>query len=343
VSCSPFRTDAPADSDQSNLSDDSLEALVDALLDEIPEDNGSGVVITVKPESSPPPMSPSNQAKGQSEPKYDPSLVYILEYCTVLALRDDKTVELLGKRVVEALQAVLRDATRHHWILVGRVTFYLFSLLRASYVSLPVPLDGTSVDDRQDHDYVRVPVLLHSVSSLSTDTLRKTAEVVLQGIKLCIAEPGPLRSEIMTSPDFWVVLGTLASKPESAQTVFEILESGASGSPSSIISDNYEAAILLLNEFASGASVGAPAEQKQQDKKQPRKPTRPAKQPKARYAAPVLSLGEVTNLVCSDNVAVQRGIKAVNLIYNMTSRIPHLMKQSHLESNEGWYPIPLMA
>jgi len=32
---------------------------------------------------------------------------------------------------------------------------------------------------------------------------------------------------------------------------------------------------------------------------------------------------------------VQRGIKAVNLIYNMTSRIPHLMKQSHLESNEG--------
>jgi len=119
---------------RSNLSDDSLEALVDALLDEIPEDNGAGVVITVKPESSPPPMSPSNQSKAQPEPKYDPSLVYILEYCTVLALRDEKTVELLGKRVVEALQAVLRDVTRHHWILVGRVTFYLFSLLRASYV-----------------------------------------------------------------------------------------------------------------------------------------------------------------------------------------------------------------
>jgi len=127
------------------------------------------------------------------------------------------------------------------------------------------------------------------VSSLSKDTLGKTADVVLQGIKLCIAEPGPLRSEIMTSPDFWVVLGTLASKQESAQTVFEILESGASGSPSSIISDNYEAAILLLNEFASGASVGAPpAEQKQLDKKQPRKPARAAKQPKARYAIVVL-------------------------------------------------------
>ncbi len=28
-------------------------------------------------------------------------------------------------------------------------------------------------------------------------------------------------------------------------------------------------------------------------------------------------------------------MKAINIIYNMTSRIPHLMKQSHLESNEG--------
>lgn len=37
----------------------------------------------------------------------------------------------------------------------------------------------------------------------------------------------------------------------------------------------------------------------------------------------------------SDNAVVSRGVKAINMIYNMTSRIPHLMKQSHLESNEG--------
>jgi golgi-specific brefeldin A-resistance guanine nucleotide exchange factor 1 len=109
-----------------------LEALVDALLDEIPEDNGSGVVISVKPEN-PAPTSP-NSAKTQAEPNYDPALVYILEYCTILALRDEGTVEVLGKRVIGALQTVLRDVTQHHWIVVGRATFYLFSLLRASYV-----------------------------------------------------------------------------------------------------------------------------------------------------------------------------------------------------------------
>ena len=117
------------------MSGDSLEALVDSLLYQIPEDNGSGVVITVKSESGPP-NSPANPSKRQGEQNYDPALVYILEYCTVLALRDEKTVELLGKRVVEALQEILRDITHYHSILIGRVAFYLFSLLRASYVSI---------------------------------------------------------------------------------------------------------------------------------------------------------------------------------------------------------------
>ena len=37
----------------------------------------------------------------------------------------------------------------------------------------------------------------------------------------------------------------------------------------------------------------------------------------------------------SDNETVQRGIKAINIIYSMTSRIPQLIEQSHLESSEG--------
>ena len=37
----------------------------------------------------------------------------------------------------------------------------------------------------------------------------------------------------------------------------------------------------------------------------------------------------------SENAVVERGVKALNNIYRMTERIPHLMKQSHLESSEG--------
>ena len=123
-----------------NLPSHSLEALVDSLLDWIPEDHdGSTAVITVKADNIP--SSPTNGQKSrQNNAIYDPALVYVLEFCTVLALRDQVTMELLGKRVVEAIQSVLRGVNQYHPILIERATFYLFSLLEASYVSAYSPL-----------------------------------------------------------------------------------------------------------------------------------------------------------------------------------------------------------
>lgn len=88
--------------------------------------------ITVRPDGLP---SSPGVKQSHNQTNYDPSVAYILEVCTVLALRDEETVELLGKEVSEALQAILRDASRHHSILVSRVAFYQFSVLKASYVS----------------------------------------------------------------------------------------------------------------------------------------------------------------------------------------------------------------
>jgi brefeldin A-resistance guanine nucleotide exchange factor 1 len=110
---------------------------------------------------------------------------------------------------------------------------------------------------------------------------------VLRGLKLCTEKPCPLRNEIMTSPDFWVVLQTLATNADAAPAVFEILDSGVSDTPSAIMADNYEAALGLLNEFASMASVGAVAEQKN-DRKQGRKGGRPVKQEKPRLVLAVV-------------------------------------------------------
>lgn len=142
--------------------------------------------------------------------------------------------------------------------------------------------------------------------------------LVLKGLKVCIEQPCPLRNEIMTSPDFWVILQTLAGNQDAAPVVLEILEAGILASPSAIVADNYEAAIALLNEFATMASIGAGAEQMGDRGRQGRKP-RPPKQEKP-----------------SDNAVVVRGVKAIDLLTRMTARIPHLMKQSHLESSEAW-------
>lgn len=108
---------------------------METLLDELPEDDSSAVpVITVKSETMPPSQA-NAQKHANTRPTYDPAVAYILEFCTVLALRDEETIELLGKQTSEALQAILRDSSRYHPILVSRAAFYQFSILKSSYVS----------------------------------------------------------------------------------------------------------------------------------------------------------------------------------------------------------------
>jgi golgi-specific brefeldin A-resistance guanine nucleotide exchange factor 1 len=122
-----------ADQSNRNFAIPDLTKLVEALLEQLPEESGSSV-IAVKTERA---MTPPNGQKPQgSAPNYDPSVAYILEFCTVLALRDVHTVEALGGPVTEALQSILRDATSHHPAVVSRTTLYLLRLLKASYVSL---------------------------------------------------------------------------------------------------------------------------------------------------------------------------------------------------------------
>ncbi len=118
----------------------------------------------------------------------------------------------------------------------------------------------------------------------------------------------------MTSPDFWAILGALHGRAECAATVFEMLERGTSGTPPAIMADNYEAAIALLNGFATSAGRAAtPDEQADLRTRKSRTSKRDG----------------------SQNEAIARGVKAISMIYDMTARIPQLMKQSHLESSEG--------
>lgn len=283
-----------------NMPVDSLRPLIQALISQLPDDPSS-VVISVKSEVDPP-SSPINGINGaSSSPVYDPSMVYILELCTVLAIRDKETIDAFGADVAEALQNVIRNSASWHTLMVSRTIFYLLHLLHASY----------------EQPYIRVPVVLHAISSFKKDLFEKSATLVLQGLTQCIKEPGPLRNEIMTSPDFWVILKNLATSPSSASAVFEILEGVAIGSPPTIMADNYESAVKLLNDFATAGSVGSTVEQKQ-DKRIRR--GQQVKQPKP----PVV------------DAVVARGVKAVAMIFSLTSRIPVLMEQSHLESKKAW-------
>lgn len=96
--------------------------------------------------------------------------------------------------------------------------------------------------------------LLHTIANLPQHVIGQTSDVISSGFVICTDQPGALRNEMMKSPDFWAILRILARNPESASSVFSILENGVTGSPSAISADNYEATIGLLGFFASAST-----------------------------------------------------------------------------------------
>jgi len=114
-----------------------LQHLGRALLSQLPEDPASAI-ITVKSESVPNVVA-NDQKRISEGPVYDPATVYVLELCTVLALRDDESMKALGQDIAGALQNILRDGSNYHQTMVSRAVFYTLNLLRASYVSRRPP------------------------------------------------------------------------------------------------------------------------------------------------------------------------------------------------------------
>lgn len=115
----------------------SLASLLKALLDHLPEQS-SPVVIVVKPDRPNPAPARMNGHRSASQGLlYDPSIVYILELATIIAMRDQETIASMGQAVADALQHYVRDAANVHPLVVSRAVLYLFHLLNTSQV-LPI-------------------------------------------------------------------------------------------------------------------------------------------------------------------------------------------------------------
>lgn len=128
----------------------SLDALVQALLDQLPEES-SPVVIVVKPDRPNPVPARTNGHRATSQGLlYDPSVVYILELATIIAIRDEETIERTGQVVADALQNVVRDASNVHPLVISRVVFYLLYLLNCSQVNTK----GSCIIFRNAHDSI---------------------------------------------------------------------------------------------------------------------------------------------------------------------------------------------
>lgn len=108
-------------------------------------------------------------------------------------------------------------------------------------------------------------MVLHAISKFDDELTKQCAVSIIKGLALCIISPAGLRKELANSPDFWSVLKTLHSIPETAQLVFDLVENIVEGSSLALTADNYEPAIALLNDYATASRVGANTEQKRDE------------------------------------------------------------------------------
>ncbi|KAL2800397.1 hypothetical protein BJX66DRAFT_331975 [Aspergillus keveii] len=277
---------------------ESVTRIVDALLAQLPEESAPAVIV-VKPER-PLPSSRANSRAGTGTNQYDPGMMYLLELAAILTLRDSETIATLGEGLLASLQGFIRDAQNLHSLALSRVTTYLLNLLRLSH----------------DQPYMRVPVILHNISSFDQDTLESVAVPTVKGLSRCVFDGSLLRNEITVSPDFWSILQRLHQHKEAAPLVFSLLKTVVDSIPPIVTADNYESAVGLANDFISAGSVGY-IEERQRDAVARR--SKGHKQPKP-----------------SENELVSRAVTAIGLIYHLTGRTPSLIKQSHLEDGEAW-------
>lgn len=218
------------------------------------------MVMVVKPEPGSPTKPNGNRVATTSD--YDPRIVYILELAAILAIKDEDSTAAVGKDVAEALQNVVRGSANSHPVIVSRAVFYLLHLLNVSHVSPSPELYCSAAQTIQEHSSIRAPVILHTISSLDPTTMEKSALPVLKGLALCMRGPRPLRNEIANTPDFWSTLRSLHLITDAASSVFELLVGIMADTPSAITADNYEFAVMALNDFATAGSAGAMVEQK---------------------------------------------------------------------------------
>lgn len=111
---------------------------------------------------------------------------------------------------------------------------------------------------------MRVPVVLHTMSSFDQDVLERCAVPIVKGLSRCIESSTALRNVLTISPDFWSILQRLHQHDESAGQVFDLLQTIVDSTPPTITADNYESAVALANDFASAGSIGA-IEERQRD------------------------------------------------------------------------------
>ncbi|WWC86203.1 uncharacterized protein L201_001076 [Kwoniella dendrophila CBS 6074] len=244
---------------------------------------------------------------------YDPACVFHLEMMVSLASRSKENIAETWPIIFEYISALLSSAQSYSVLLIERA---VVGLLRLCLIVSETP-------ELRDQLYIALDVL----RSLPSTVLNSVSEQLMAGVAKILEKD----TTVVSSQTEWNLVIALfratVSHPEASKVTLQIVQKMASTSSSEngpgLTNDNYSGTVALLDEFATAAGAAA-ANRSQQSRRH--------------------SLNQNQN--ASLGPTVERGLTALDSLYEMRNVIPGLKASSNLNEHDAfnafWLP-PLLV
>lgn len=251
--------------------------------------------------------TPDGPMRFEGQLPYDPACVFNLELLVSLAARGKDHIAETWPIVFEYISALLSSAQSYSVLLIERA---VVGLLRLCLIVSEQP-------ELRDQLYIALDVL----RSLPSSVLNAVAEQLMAGVgKILEKDAGVVKSQTEWGLIIALFRATVAH-PEASKVTLAIVQRMANGGEPGVTTDNFAGVVALLDEFATAAGAAAAG------RLQPSRRT-------SGNVAPTLG------------PTVERGLTALDSLYELRNAVPQLIAKSGKSSKEAfntfWLP-PLLV
>nr|XP_031861344.1 uncharacterized protein CI109_003316 [Kwoniella shandongensis]KAA5528416.1 hypothetical protein CI109_003316 [Kwoniella shandongensis] len=255
--------------------------------------------------------SPVLAPRFEGQLPYDPACVFHLEMMISLASRSKQNISETWPVIFEYISALLSSAQSYSVLLIERA---VVGLLRLCLIVSETP-------ELRDQLYIALDVL----RSLPSSVLNAVSEQLMAGVARILEKD----TTVIKNQTEWNLVIALfratVAHPEASKVTLAIVQKMATSSNGAdrpeLTPDNYAGVVALLDEFATTAGAAAAGRQQQYRRSS---------------LGPQASLGPT----------VERGLTALDSLYELRNVIPGLMSTSGLGEHDAfnafWLP-PLLV
>ncbi|OCF31102.1 Sec7 domain-containing protein [Kwoniella heveanensis BCC8398] len=256
--------------------------------------------------------SPVLNSRIEGQLPYDPACVFHLEMMVSLAARSKQNIGETWPIIFEYISALLSSAQSYSVLLIERA---VVGLLRLCLIVSETP-------ELRDQLYIALDVL----RSLPSTVLNAVSEQLMAGVARILEKD----TTVVKSQTEWNLVIALfratVAHPEASKVTLSIVQKmatsyGEGKHGPGLTGDNYAGTVALLDEFATAAGAAAAGRQQQS---------------RRASAGPQATLGPT----------VERGLTALDSLYELRNVIPGLMASSGLREHDAfnafWLP-PLLV